>query len=163
IRRARSLSKSVPPVAAAVEKREDSRSSPKIPVTSNFKLRREQTIGSTATAPDPLRHITRWPSSYSEDVIERRKSRVEDMYKETERKIEEAVRLYTPEYFRKRMVSSPALPLWKCELMARKQSNETIQKIQEEAWQEFAEWKRLYAPHISIQPTWRNKRKPILL
>ncbi|KAK6010508.1 hypothetical protein OSTOST_24464 [Ostertagia ostertagi] len=88
---------------------------------------------------------------------------VEEKYRETERKVDEAVRLYTPEYFKRRMNSSPTLPLWKSELMARKLSNETIEKIQEEAWREFAEWKRLHAPSVTIQPAWRNKRQPLLL
>ncbi|KAK6035440.1 hypothetical protein COOONC_27055 [Cooperia oncophora] len=114
-----------------MKERESRRSPEKIPVTSNFRLRRGDSLGSPA--PAPLRRIPQEPS-YGEDSSERGRSMVEDKYKETERKIDEAIRHYTPEYFKKRMSLSPTLPLWKCELLARKLSSEKIQKVQEEAW-----------------------------
>lgn len=134
---------------------------PRIPVKTNFLPRNGHAVRSS---PLPLRRTNENSKSRGltrSDNTDRRSS-VAEMYKETERKIEEAIRFYTPDYFRQRKFSSPTLPPWKSELLARKESSETIRRIEEEAWAEFAEWKRQYAPSVTVHPTWRHKRQPVL-
>ncbi|WKX95657.1 hypothetical protein Q1695_012260 [Nippostrongylus brasiliensis] len=76
-----------------------------IPVKSNFALRRGNGAPQTQLRRIPIEPKRSPNTNYEiEDRSDRGKSIVAKMYKETERKIDEAVQLYTPEYFRTRKV-----------------------------------------------------------
>ncbi|WKX95658.1 hypothetical protein Q1695_012260 [Nippostrongylus brasiliensis] len=96
------LSHSIPDV---VREKDNGGFPPQIPVKSNFALRRGNGAPQTQLRRIPIEPKRSPNTNYEiEDRSDRGKSIVAKMYKETERKIDEAVQLYTPEYFRTRKV-----------------------------------------------------------
>ncbi|KHJ83521.1 hypothetical protein OESDEN_16780 [Oesophagostomum dentatum] len=73
-------------------------------------------------------------------------------YRETERDIAEAKSLFTPEYFKESKFSAPDIPPWKRDLLAKRYSQEKLALFEENAWKEFAEWKKLNAPSVNVNP-----------
>ncbi|ETN71676.1 hypothetical protein NECAME_19229 [Necator americanus] len=83
-------------------------------------------------------------------------------YKETERRIEEAKRFYSPEYFREAKFTAPDIPPWKRDLLAKKCSKETIHQFEQNAWREFSEWKQANAPSVNLYPPYQYSVQPML-